>query len=86
MSDEQCANLFNPQKKKVQPGTSGEKSSGLGLSFCTEFVEALHGQIRVESTPGLGSCFILCLPITPRADEPVSQETTSAKEPFITDY
>ncbi len=32
---------------------------GAGLAICRRIVRAHGGEIRVESTPGRGSCFIL---------------------------
>jgi signal transduction histidine kinase len=42
----------------------GQGGSGLGLSISYNIVTSLlNGRIRVESTPGKGSCFILDLPV-----------------------
>ncbi len=38
-------------------------STGLGLTLCKLGVEAHKGNIRVESTPGKGSCFCVSLPV-----------------------
>ena len=35
---------------------------GLGLAIVRELVEAMHGEVTVESTPGEGSCFHVWLP------------------------
>lgn len=33
----------------------------MGLSVCKEIIDAHHGRIRVESTVGLGTAFIIRL-------------------------
>ncbi|REK13075.1 MAG: sensor histidine kinase [Planctomycetota bacterium] len=47
---------------KSGPDASGKGGTGLGLSFCREVIEAHHGRIRVESTPGKGTAFTIKLP------------------------
>lgn len=42
-------------------GTRDEKGTSIGLVLCKEFVEANHGKIWVNSTPGEGSEFIFVL-------------------------
>lgn len=39
------------------------QGTGLGLTICKTIIEALHGTIGVNSTPGQGSCFWFTLPI-----------------------
>jgi signal transduction histidine kinase len=48
---------------KQGPDSSGKGGSGIGLSACRDIVEAHQGKIRVESTVGVGTAFIIKLPI-----------------------
>ncbi|GJQ61590.1 MAG: hypothetical protein SCALA702_06430 [Melioribacteraceae bacterium] len=51
--------LFKVGEKVSRPGTRDEKSNGLGLILCKEYVEKLNGNIRVESEEGVGSKFFV---------------------------
>ncbi len=48
---------------KSGPDESGKGGTGLGLAACKEIVDEHHGRIRVESTVGRGTAFIIRLPI-----------------------
>jgi signal transduction histidine kinase len=43
--------------------TKGEKGTGLGLSICKKIIQQHEGTLTVESTPGVGTSFIITLPI-----------------------
>lgn len=59
MNAETCRRVFEPFFS-----TKGVKGTGLGLSVSYFIVTEQHGgELRVESTPGQGSCFIVRLPI-----------------------
>ena len=46
-----------PEHEKTIPGT------GIGLSLVRDLVELYHGKIQVQSEPGIGSEFIVSLPL-----------------------
>jgi signal transduction histidine kinase len=52
--------IFERFERAVSPSSYG--GLGLGLYIARQIVEALGGSIRVESTPGAGSRFIVELP------------------------
>ena len=43
--------------------TTKARGTGLGLYVCHHIVEGHGGTIAVESAPGQGTCFVLCLPL-----------------------
>ncbi len=63
---------------KQGPDASGKGGTGLGLAFCRDVIEAHQGRIRVESTPGKGTAFILKLPAAVPAPAPQAQASTTA--------
>jgi len=56
-------NIFDITDKKQQSGTMGEKSSGLGLLVCKEFVARNNGRIWFTSKEGQGTDFYVSLPL-----------------------
>ncbi len=63
---------------KSGPDATGKGGAGLGLSMCRDIVEAHHGRIRVESSPGKGTAFILKLPLAPTAAKNAATGNPSA--------
>ncbi|PQJ12614.1 hypothetical protein CJD36_002390 [Flavipsychrobacter stenotrophus] len=62
MTTDQKRKLFTSAIDNVSWGTKGEKGVGIGLLLCYEFVRSNGGDIKVESTPGVGSTFTVILP------------------------
>lgn len=68
--------LFEINQEKISLDTSGEKSSGLGLSLCKEFVEAMKGRIWVQSQKDAGSQFTFELSVyNPQLHQSRCEET-----------
>jgi len=49
---------------KDGPDESGKGGTGLGLAACKEIIDTHHGRIRVESSVGRGTAFIIRLPVS----------------------
>lgn len=59
IENEQLILIFN----RFERGKTIQKSgTGIGLSLCKEFTLLHQGEIIVQSTTGLGSCFSVCIP------------------------
>ena len=55
--------IFDPfYSTKDGPDESGKGGTGLGLAACKEIIDNHQGRIRVESTVGRGTAFIIRLP------------------------
>lgn len=59
---EDLSHIFEPFYQAAGHRATGSSGSGLGLSIVKRFVEYLRGSIRVTSSPGTGSTFIVTFP------------------------
>jgi PAS domain S-box-containing protein len=62
LAPQDIARLFIPFER-LEAAHSQIEGSGIGLSICKPLIEAMHGQIGVESELGRGSVFWLELPL-----------------------
>ncbi len=62
LNQDEIEKIFSIHTGHSQPGTKGEKGSGLGLILCKEMIEKHGGKIRIESEKGIGSKFYFTLP------------------------
>jgi len=62
VSDNGCGMTEQQQAAMWEQGISGFGSSGLGLAFVKQTVEAMDGSVISESQPGKGTRFIIFLP------------------------
>lgn len=60
---------------KSGPDSTGKGGAGVGLAACRDIVQAHGGKLRVESTPGRGTAFIIKLPAVVESAEPMAVPT-----------
>jgi len=73
----QRQHLFEPFNRLGRQ-LAATPGAGLGLVITRQLVEAMNGQLRVESEPGQGSCFTITLPGAPNpSQDAVSRDGTN---------
>ena len=64
LTEDEQARLFEPFER-LSAEASRIEGSGIGLALSRRLVQAMGGTIGVDSTPGVGSRFWVCLPQAP---------------------
>ncbi|MCI8854048.1 MAG: response regulator [Lachnospiraceae bacterium] len=62
MSSEFLNHIFEPFEREKNTTISGIQGTGLGMAITKNIVDMMHGSIGVESEPGVGTEFKVCLP------------------------
>ncbi len=64
MNKEDINKLFKLDEDPKSIGNHAQKGTGLGLILCKDMLEKMNGTLKVESKVGVGSVFMLYLPLT----------------------
>ncbi|NBU20266.1 CHASE2 domain-containing protein [bacterium] len=80
MSNQEIEGLFTRFYRIKNDDTSTISGTGLGLYLSKYFVEAHQGRITVESTPGMGSTFVIYLPIHTTLPQKVLQTEKNLRQ------
>jgi signal transduction histidine kinase len=75
ISEDDKKKLFGKFVRLTAQPTGGEHSTGLGLSIVKKLVELNNGNVWCESTLGLGTTFIVELPVSIEAFAPPESST-----------
>jgi signal transduction histidine kinase/CheY-like chemotaxis protein len=76
--------IFESFRQVDASTTRNYGGTGLGLAICRNIAEALGGAIRVESTEGKGTQFIVTLPLIPTT-APAQEEVAAASPVLLVD-
>ena len=66
--------------------TTKDQGTGLGLAIVHALVEAHHGRIDVESSPGRGTSFVITLPRGPVQNPSMPMPTAALTGRSVTPY
>ena len=85
MQQEFLPNLFKPFEQEKSSLTSSHIGSGLGLAIVHNLVTLMNGTIDVDSKPGVGTRFVIELPLEPsNLTKQVPSDSVESKTPADT--
>lgn len=78
MSEEFQAHIFESFSREHSSTISGIEGTGLGMGIVKNLVDLMHGMIEIQSSPGKGSTFTICIPCrTARKEEAEPRKSLS---------
>lgn len=75
--EDKQALVFEPFSR-ILPDQAAVEGTGIGLTIVKKLATAMGGTVRLRSTPGLGSCFAIELPMAERGAAPASTQRDAA--------
>ena len=81
MTDSQLGRLFKPFSQADSSTTRKYGGTGLGLALSRQLAELLGGSLDVKSEPGIGSQFILTLPVGEMESELTTDTVQHERDP-----
>jgi len=77
---EQLPRIFEKFFQADNQRAASQAGTGLGLAIARQIVEAHHGSISADSTPGVGTTFTIVLPARAGEARRISQQTRAVAE------
>lgn len=81
MSEEFQTHIFESFSRERSSTISGIEGTGLGMGIVKNLVELMHGTIEIQSSPGKGSTFTICIPCRTARKEEAEPRKSSSDRP-----
>lgn len=81
MSEEFQAHIFESFSREHSSTISGIEGTGLGMGIVKNLVDLMHGMIEIQSSPGKGPTFTICIPCRTARKEEAEPRKSSSDRP-----